>query len=80
MWAAPGHSCVHAHQVNVDVQCTAEALDQGDRACLGRLVGMARFLDQMRGDDAVNDAQHSAHDLRPAGEQKAQSEWEAQDP
>jgi hypothetical protein len=28
-------------------------------------VCMACFPDQMRGDDAVNDAQHPAHDLRP---------------
>ena len=50
-------------KVNVEVQCTAEALDQGDGAGLGRIVGMACFLDQLRGDDAVNDAQHPAHDL-----------------
>ena len=32
------------------------------------------------GDDAVDDARHPAHDLGPAGEQKAQRKWEAQDP
>ena len=30
-------------------------------------------VDQMRGDDAVNDAQHLAHDLGPAGEQEARN-------
>uniref|UniRef100_UPI001C550E9C hypothetical protein n=1 Tax=Acinetobacter sp. YH12035 TaxID=2601045 RepID=UPI001C550E9C len=42
----------------------------GDRARLGHLVGMARFLDQVRGNDAVNDAQHPPHDLGPAGKQE----------
>ena len=54
-------------KVNVEVQCTTEALDQGDGTGLGRIVGMACFLDQMRGDDAVDDAKHPAHDLGPAG-------------
>jgi len=56
----------------IEVQRTAEALDRGDRAGLGRPVGMARFLDQMRSDDPVDDAQHMTHDLGPAGEQEAQ--------
>jgi hypothetical protein len=34
----------------------------------------------MRGDDAVNDAQHLDHNLGPTGEQEAQGKWEAQDP
>jgi hypothetical protein len=37
----------------------------------GRLVRMPRFLDQVRGDDAVDDAQHLAQDRRPNGEQEA---------
>lgn len=75
------HAIEEQHvKVNVEVQCTAEALDQGDGTGLGRLVGIARFLDQMRGDDAVNDAQHPAHDLRPAGEQKAQLKGKAEYP
>jgi hypothetical protein len=41
---------------------------------------MACFPNQMRGDDAVNDAQHPAHDLRPAGEQETQLVWETQYP
>jgi hypothetical protein len=43
---------------------------QGDGAGLGRIVGMACFLDQMRGDDAVDDAKHPTHDHRPSGEQE----------
>lgn len=41
-------------KVDVEVKLTAEALDQGDRAGPGRRVGMARFLDQMSSNDAVN--------------------------
>jgi hypothetical protein len=67
-------------KVDVEVQRTAEALDQGDRAGPGRLVAMARFLDQMRGNDAVNDAQHLTHDLGPAGEQEAQGIRETEHP
>jgi len=28
----PRHSCVHAHQVDIQIQRASEALDQGDRA------------------------------------------------
>jgi len=55
---------------HVEVQYTTEALDQGDRTRTGGCVGIARFLDQMRSDDPVNDAQHTPHDLGPAGEQE----------
>src|SRR5690554_7016527 len=41
---------------------------------------MARFLDQVRGNDAVNDAQHPPHDLGPAGKQETQLKREAQHP
>ena len=67
-------------KVDVKVQRRAKSPDQGDRAGLGRYVGMARFLDQMRGDDAVSDAQHASHDLGSAGEQKAQGKRETQHP
>ena len=43
-------------------------------------MAMSRFLDQMRGNDAVNDAQHPPHDLGPAGKQETQLEWETQHP
>jgi hypothetical protein len=46
------------------VQRTAEALDQGDRAGLGRLKGKTGLLDQVRGYATVDDAQHPAHDRR----------------
>ena len=39
-------------QVHVVVDCAAEALDQGDRAGLGRFTGKPRFLHQMPGDAA----------------------------
>ena len=65
-------------KVNVEVQCTTEALDQHDGTSLGRLVGMACFLDQIRGDDAVDDAEHPAHALEPAGKQEAQLKGKAQ--
>jgi hypothetical protein len=42
---------------------------------LGRIVGMAWFLDQMCGDDAVDDAKHQASDLGPPGEQETELEW-----
>jgi len=34
----------------------------------------------MRGNGAVNDAQHTAHDGGPAGKQKTQWEWYAKHP
>lgn len=47
---------------------------------MGRLVGMACFLDQPRGDDAVDDTKHPAHDLGPAGEQETQWKGKAEYP
>jgi len=43
-------------KVNVEVQRRAEALDEGDDTRVCRPVGMACFLDQLRGNDAVDDA------------------------
>jgi len=54
-------------KVDVEVQRTAKALDQGNRASLGRLVRTARFLDQMRGDDTIDDTKHLPHDCWLAG-------------
>ncbi|ENU99801.1 hypothetical protein F969_01163 [Acinetobacter variabilis] len=65
-------------EVNIQIERRSKTLDQGDRARLGHLVGMARFLDQVRGNDAVNDAQHPPHDLGPAGKQETQLKREAQ--
>lgn len=47
-------------EVDVEVQRAAEALDQGDRAGLGRLTRKARLLDQVRGYAAIDDAEHPA--------------------
>ncbi len=49
-------------EVKVEVQCGAEALDQCHRAgarCVWREPGL---LDQVRGNDAVDDAQYLAHE------------------
>nr|APO17705.1 hypothetical protein [Proteus mirabilis] len=34
-------------EVNIQIERRSKTLDQGDRARLGHLVGMARFLDQV---------------------------------
>lgn len=67
-------------EVNIEVQRTAEALDQGDRAGLGRLTEEARLPDQVRGDAAVDNAEYPTHDLRPARKQEAQRVRNAQHP
>jgi hypothetical protein len=56
------------------------ATHQGDRAGLGRLAGKPRLPDQVRGDAAVDDAQHPAHGLGAAREQEAQRVRNAQHP
>ncbi len=66
--------------MDIQIECRAEALDQRDRAGLGYLFCEARLLDQVCGDDAVDDAQHPAHDLRPTGEQEAQWKRETEYP
>ena len=67
-------------KVNVEIQGTAEALYQRHGAGLRVGAGAARLLDQMAVDGPVDDAQHPAHDLRPAGEQESELEGKAQDP
>lgn len=67
-------------KVDVEVERATEALDQGDGARLCRLVRKPGFSDQMRGQYAIDDAQHLAHDRRTAGEQKPQWQREAQHP
>ena len=57
--------------MNIQVQCAAEALHLRDRAGAGRLVRKSRFADQVRGNGAVHDGQHAAHDVGAAGKQKA---------
>jgi len=45
-------------KMDVKVERAAESLDQGDRTGLGPLAGISRLLDQVRGDAAVDDAEH----------------------
>ncbi len=47
--------------MDVQIKHAAEALDQRDRAGASCLIRKTRLLDQMRGDDAIDDAQHLAH-------------------
>jgi len=54
--------------VNVEIQGTAKTLDQRDGAGPGDAAGTAGLLDEMGLDGPVDEAQHPAHDLRPAGE------------
>jgi hypothetical protein len=66
---------------NQTLRCVLNlTLDQGERAGLGRPTGKPRLLDQVRGDAAVDDAEHPAHDLRAVGEQEAQRIRNAQHP
>jgi hypothetical protein len=46
----------------------------------GRCVALSSLFDQKRGDDAVDDDRHLAHDRRMAVEQKAQLNWDAEHP
>ena len=64
-------------KVNIQVQCgrsvgPTKPLDQRYHASAGCLFRMACLLDQMHGDDAVNDTQHMVCDQRTAGEEKTQ--------
>ena len=52
----PRHSCVHAHQVDIQVQCAAEALNQGNGPCVSNC--------------AADIIQRLAHDFRLAGKQE----------
>jgi hypothetical protein len=64
----------------VRVECVAEALDQGDRPGVGRLPGKIRPSDHVRGDAAIDNAEHLAQDGAAAGEQKPQRIRDTQDP
>ena len=57
-------------EVNIQVQRTTEALDQGDCAGLGGLTGKPGLLYQVGGDAAVDDAEHLTHDGWAAREQE----------
>ncbi|MFT5131831.1 MAG: hypothetical protein ACI9SC_000293 [Gammaproteobacteria bacterium] len=41
------HSCIHAHQMNIEIQRATKTLDQGDCAGSCHLSGKARFFDLM---------------------------------
>ena len=66
--------------MDIEVQRTTEALDQGDRAGTGSCMVMACFFNQVRRNHAVDDAQHPAHDFGPAGKQETQLQRETQHP
>jgi hypothetical protein len=57
-------------EVDVEVQRTAEALDQGHRAGTRPLASEPGLLDQMADDGTIDDAEHLAHDSRTAREQE----------
>jgi len=46
-------------KVELEVQRTAKALDQDERAGVGRPGAEPGFPDEVRGDDALDDAQHA---------------------
>ena len=65
---------------NLGFACAAESLDQGDSAGLCGGFCITGIPSQMRGNGAVDDAQHTAHDGGPAGKQKTQWERYAKHP
>ena len=68
-------------EVNVEVECRAETLDEGDCPGLGAGGdGESGLLDEVCGDGAVHHAQDLAQDLRLGGEQEAQRVGEGQHP
>ena len=67
-------------EMDIQVERTAEALDQRDGTGLCRRLRVAGFPDQMCGKGPIDDAQHLAHDRRPAGKQKPERVWETQHP
>ena len=67
-------------KMDVEIERTAEALDQRDRTRVCALPGVTGFMNQVRCNGTVYNAQHRCHDRRLAGEQKAQWIREAQYP
>lgn len=72
-------------EVNIQIERRSKTLDQGDRARLGHLVGMARFLDQVRGNDAesflpdmlINFALINITDRKNEGTNTIDGNWQA---
>ena len=62
------------------VQCAAKALYQGDSAGVCRSFCVSGFVGQVRGNGAIDYAQHFAHDEGLAGKQKAQRERDTEYP
>ena len=58
-------------EMNVEIKRTAEALDQCHCTGLCRSRSKARFVRQVRGDGAVDDAQYPGYDFGFAGKQEA---------
>ncbi len=48
--------------MDIQVECVAEAVDQGDGAGPGVLMCEFGLTNQVRGQYAIDDAQHLAHD------------------
>jgi len=67
-------------EMHVQVQRSAEALNQGDRSALPRGPCEPGFADQKSTDRAIQDPQRLAHRGCIAGEQKAQRKRNAQYP
>ncbi len=67
-------------KVHIQIQCATKSLNQRYRTSAGCLFRITSLLDQVHGNDAVNDTQHLARDHRTAGEEKTQLEWEAEYP
>ena len=66
--------------MHVEVQRAAEALDQRHRACLPVLARETGLADQVRGEAAMDDAEHRAHGRRLLGEQEPKRPGHAQHP
>ena len=58
-------------EMDVEIERTPEALDKCHRIRLCEAFRKARFVARVRGDGAVDDAQHLGRDGRLAGEQKS---------
>jgi hypothetical protein len=59
-------------KMDIEIERTAEALDQGHGAGLCHGLCKARFVCQMRGDGTEDNAQHPGHDFGVTGKQKTQ--------
>ncbi|GBE07587.1 hypothetical protein BMS3Bbin11_01149 [bacterium BMS3Bbin11] len=59
------HTIEEQHmEMDIQIECRAKPLDEGDRPGPGCLFCQARFLDQMGGNHTVDNAEHPARDGR----------------